>query len=83
MPRHWTDTYNYTPDGRPLGFTRSYNGEASASFTVKGERIVERNPDGTPKRLVKVKYMPRGTGDALQPVELTYLDDGDPYEAKK
>ena len=83
LPRHWTDTYNYTPDGRPLGFTRSYNGEASASFTVKGERIVERNPDGTPKRLVKVKYMPRGTGDALQPVELTYLDDGDPYEAKK
>ena len=83
LPRHWTDTYDYTPDGKPLGFTRRYNGEASASFTVKGERIVERNPDGTPKKLVRVKYTPRGTGDAIQPVELTYLDDGEPYEAKK
>ena len=83
LPRHWTDTYDYTPDGKPLGFTRSYNGEPSASFTVKGERIVERNPDGTPKRLVRVKYTPRGTGDALQPVELTYLDDGEPYEVTK
>ena len=83
LPRHWTDTYDYSPDGKPLGFTRSYNGEASASFTVKGERIVERNPDGTPKRLVRVKYTPRGTGDAIQPVELTYLDDGEPYEAAK
>ena len=83
LPRHWTDTYDYSPDGKPLGFTRSYNGEASASFTIKGERIVERNPDGTPKRLVRIKYTPRGTGDAIQPVELTYLDDGDPYEATK
>ena len=83
LPRHWTDTYDYTPDGKPLGFTRSYNGEASASFTAKGERIVERNPDGTPKKLVRVKYTPRGTGDAIQPVELTYLDDGEPYEASK
>ena len=44
---------------------------------------MERNPDGTPKRLVRVKYTPRGTGDALQPVELTYLDDGEPYEVTK
>ena len=83
LPRHWTDTYDYSPDGKPLGFTRSYNGEASASFTVKGERIVERNPDGSPKKLVRVKYTPRGTGDAIQPIELTYLDDGEPYEATK
>ena len=83
LPRHWTDTYDYSPDGKLLGFTRSYNGEASASFTAKGERIVERNPDGSPKKLVRVKYTPRGTGDAIQPVELTYLDDGAPYEAAK
>ena len=83
LPRHWTDTYSYSPDGKPLGFTRSYNGEASASFTAKGERIVERNPDGSPKKLVRVKYMPRGTGDALQPVELTYMDDGEPFEVSK
>ena len=83
LPRHWTDTYTYSPDGKPLGFTRSYNGEDSASFTVKGERIVERNPDGSPKKLVRVKYMPRGTGDAIQPIELTYMDDGEPYEATR
>ena len=75
--------YDYSPDGKPLGFTRSYNGEKSASFTPTGARIVERNPDGTPKKLVNVKYMPRGTGDAIQPVELTYMDDGEPYEAKQ
>ena len=83
LPRHWTDTYEYSPDGKPLGFTRSYNGEKSASFIPSGERIVERNPDGTPKKLVNVKYMPRGTGDAIQPVELTYMDDGEPYEATR
>jgi hypothetical protein len=83
LPRHWTDTYDYSPDGKPLGFTRSYNGEKSASFTPTGARIVERNPDGTPKKLVNVKYMPRGTGDAIQPVELTYMDDGEPYEATR
>ena len=83
LPRHWTDTYDYSPDGKPLGFTRSYNGKESASFTPTGARIVERNPDGTPKKLVNVKYMPRGTGDAIQPVELTYMDDGEPYEATR
>ena len=83
LPRHWTDTYNYTSDASPLGFTRSYNGKPSADFTVGGERIVERNPDGSPKKLVRVKYVPRGTGNPLQPVELTYMDDGEPFEAPR
>lgn len=81
LPRHWIDTYKYAPDGSPLGFTRSYNGKPAADFTRSGERIVARKTDGTPKTLVRVKYVPRGTGNAIEPVELTYMDDGEPFEA--
>lgn len=83
LPRHWTDTYLYAPDGAPRGFARSYNGKVAATFLNADERIVEQNPDGSPRKLVRVKYMPRGTGNALQPVELTFMDDGEPYEAAK
>lgn len=81
LPRHWTDTYAYAPDGTPRGFTRAYNGKPVASFTPTGERIVSRRADGTPETLVRVKYTPRGTGNALVPYELTYTDDGDPFPA--
>ena len=83
LPRHWTDTYQYTADGSPRGFVRSYNGKVASSFLKADERIVETNPDGSPKKLVRVKYMARGTGDAIQPLELTFMDDGEPYEAKR
>ena len=83
LPRHWTDTYQYAADGSPRGFVRSYNGKVASSFLKADERIVETNPDGSPKKLVRVKYMARGTGDAIQPLELTFMDDGEPYEAKR
>ncbi len=83
LPRRWTDTYSYSSGGAPLGFVRSYNGKDAASFTPTGERIIDRAPDGAPGKVVRVKYVPRGTGDAIQPYELTYLDDGEPFEAKK
>ena len=83
LPRAWKDTYSYDGSGACTGFTRSYNGEDSASFTATGERIVERHPDGRPKTLVKVKYIPRPTGVANLPPELTYVDDGEPFDAPK
>lgn len=83
LPRAWKDTYTYATDGTPLGFMRSVNGRASASFTPAGERILERTPSGAPKRVVRVKYIPRRTGNKIAPFELTFTDDGEPYDVKK
>ncbi len=82
LPRRWKDTYTYKPDGTPLGFTRSYNGKDAASFTPTGERILEKNADGTAKRAIRVKYTTRQTGNQYQPLELTYTDDGEPFDVK-
>ncbi len=82
LPRRWKDVFRYAKDGTPLGFTRSYAGQDSAEFTSPNERIVEKNPDGSPKTLVRVKYLSRKTGERHAPFELTYIDDGAPYAAK-
>lgn len=82
LPRGWKDVYDYTPEGIPLGFTRHIGGKETASFTRTGERIVEKNRDGTPKKIIRVHYAMRKTGDDFQPYELTYIDEGEPVEAK-
>ena len=81
LPRKWRDEYSYTPSGVPTGFTRYRGGRAVASFTPHGDMIVERNPDGSPKTLSHVKYIPRGTGDDFQPLELVCVEDGAPFPA--
>ena len=82
LPRRWKDTYTYSPAGKLLGFTRSYNGKDAASFTPTGERVIEQNADGTARRVVRVKYTARQTGNQVQPLELTYTDDGEPFDVK-
>ena len=82
LPRHWKDTYSYDGDGRLLGWTRSYNGKDTAAFTASGDRIVERHADGTPAKAVHVRYTPRSSSDKLEPVTLSYLDDGEPFDVK-
>lgn len=82
LPRRWKDTYTYAASGTLLGFTRSYNGKEAASFTPTGDRILERNPDGTARRAIRVTYTTRRTGDPIQPLELTYTDDGTPFDVK-
>ena len=82
LPRHWKDTYSYDGTGKLLGWTRSYNGKDTAAFTAAGDRIVERNADGSPAKAVHVKYVPRSTNDQLEPVTLSYIDDGDPFDIK-
>ena len=82
LPRHWKDTYSYDDAGKLLGWTRSYNGKDFASFTAAGDRIVERHADGTPAKAVHVRYVPRSSGDKLEPVTLSYLDDGEPFDVK-
>ena len=82
LPRRWKDTYTYSPAGKLLGFTRSYNGKDAASFAPTGERVIEKNADGTARRVVRVKYTARQTGNQVQPLELTYTDDGEPFDVK-
>ena len=80
LPRNWKDVYDYSPEGKLLGFTRHIANKPTASFTRTGERIVEKNEDGSPKKLVRVRYIMRKTGNDFQPLELTYTDDGEPME---
>ena len=78
LPRPWKDTFNYDKNGNLLGYVRTIGGHEMASFTATGERIVERNADGTPKKTVKVRYLPRSTRNAIHPglpPELTYVDE--------
>ena len=82
LPRHWKDTYSYDDTGKLLGWTRSYNGKDTAAFTAAGDRIVGRNADGSPAKAVHVKYVPRSTNDQLEPVTLSYIDDGEPFDVK-
>ena len=82
LPRRCKDTYTYSPAGKLLGFTRSYNGKDAASFAPTGERVIEKNADGTARRVVRVKYTARQTGNQVQPLELTYTDDGEPFDVK-
>lgn len=82
LPRHWKDTYSYDADGKPLGWTRSMDGKEAASFTASGDRIVERRADGTPSKAVHVKYIPRATNDKMEPLTLSYMDDGKPFDVK-
>lgn len=80
LPRQWKDTYEYGADGKCTGYVRSYNGKPAASFLPTGERVVARGADGAPTRAVRVKYTTRATGDQIQPYELTYTDDGEPFD---
>ena len=83
LPRRWKDVFSYGKDGTLLGFTRTTPGQSAVEFKSPCERIVEKNPDGSAKRLVRVKYVSRKTGDRTAPFELTYIDDGEPYDAAR
>ena len=81
LPRAWKDVYRYDRSGAPLGFDRFYGAEKVAEFVSPGVRVASRNPDGSPNELVKVKYVPRRSGDPKSPADLTFMDDGEPYPA--
>lgn len=82
LPRNWKDVFTYKDDGTCRGYTRFVNGKAVSDFLPTGPRIAERAANGEPKKLVRVRYLPRRTGNDLQPLELTFTDDGEPYEVE-
>ena len=82
LPRRWKDVYSYDASGKQLGWTRFSDGKEVAAFTASGHRIVERRADGTPSKAVRVKYLPRATNDKMEPLTLSYMDDGEPFDVK-
>ena len=69
MPRaDWRDDYAYAADGTPLGWTRTRGG-AHRRLPRAGERILTRDPDGTPRRTAAVSYRLRRTDDGRLLVE--------------
>lgn len=77
LPRPWKDVFHYDKENHLLGYTRTINGKPTAEFTATGQRIVEKNPDGSPRKTVRVRYLPRANRVANPnlPPELTYVDE--------
>lgn len=82
--KSWRDDYRYDANGRSLGWKRTRQDGSEQHFDARGRRVVEVAPDGSPKRVVAVSYMPRllqaqEHGDSA--IELVQVDDGEPVEA--
>ena len=79
--KNWRDVYLYDDDGRLLGWTRTRPGQGEAQrFDAHGRRVAEPNPDGSPKRVVPVTYLPRviqgSDGIHAPAIELIQSDAG-------
>ena len=58
--KNWRDVYLYDEAGRLSGWTRTRPGQDGAErFDARGRRVSVPNPDGSPKRVVPVTYLPR------------------------
>ena len=55
--RNWTDSYEYDPDGRLVGWRRTGN-DRDDRFTRHGAKVVEIDALGRPTRAQKVAYLP-------------------------
>ena len=67
-PKTWTDTYHYTPEGRPIGWTRTRGiGEAKTTeeFTADGGLVIEQDDQGRPVAARVVHYFPQSDGKKL------------------
>jgi hypothetical protein len=74
LSRNWKDVYLYDANGKAMGFDRIVNAKKVASFTASGERIISRKVDGTVEESLPVRYIPRSSGIAGMPPELTFMD---------
>ena len=55
--RNWTDSYEYDPDGRLVGWRRTGN-DRDDRFTRHGAKVVETDASERPTRAQKVAYLP-------------------------
>ena len=57
--KNWCDDYHYDSAGRLRGWTRTTATGEQLEFDAYGRHILEKHPNGTPKRVTKVSYLPR------------------------
>jgi hypothetical protein len=57
--KNWCDDYHYDSAGRLRGWTRTTATGEQLEFDAYGRHILENHPNGTPKRVTKVSYLPR------------------------
>ncbi|MBR5588472.1 MAG: hypothetical protein IKW23_06480, partial [Kiritimatiellae bacterium] len=57
--KNWRDDYQYDGAGRLMGWTRTTSTGTQVEFDAYGRHILDKHPNGKPKRVVKVSYMPR------------------------
>lgn len=57
--KNWKDDYLYDAKGRLQGWTRTRPDGSVQQFDARGRKIVEKNPDGSAKRVMEVNYLSR------------------------
>jgi hypothetical protein len=57
--RNWRDDYRYDDEGKLLGWTRSRKAEEKQQFSADGHLVLESAADGTPIRMIPVRYLPK------------------------
>lgn len=76
--KNWCDTYAYDANGRLTGWTRTLSNGEEQRYDTQGRRVLETYADGSPKRVVEVRYFPRvnSQSDAVQTpaIELLQAD---------
>jgi len=63
--KNWRDTYEYTDDGRLIGWTRHRDGKEAQTFTRHGAMVIERDDRGRPVRARNVQYNRTKTGGSF------------------
>ncbi|HEY2250680.1 MAG TPA: hypothetical protein VGH74_06450 [Planctomycetaceae bacterium] len=76
-PKTWKDSYQYTDEGRLLGWTRSRGtgpAEMTEQFTPDGGLVINRDDRGRPASARAVRYVAQAAGKQL-PVLVQQLGD--------
>jgi len=53
--KDWRDVYRHAADGTPLGWTR-YDGAEPRDFNPEGELVLDRDPQGRPRKTRTMRY---------------------------
>ncbi len=82
--KNWVDTYHYDAQGVLTGWTRTRpDSDVVHCFDAQGRRIVERDRDGKPSKVVNVTYRSvyaaNSNGIHTPATELVYTDAGEPF----
>lgn len=74
IQKNWKDLYEYDQSGHLTGWYRTRSGGAPERFTHKGHKVLATDKLNRPVKACAVQYMPRQSGGANLPPELTCVD---------